>query len=724
MSLPALVQKGGAIITGTSPLIFTFPNPVVGGNTIIVGANCFLPSPFTAPTISDNMGNVYTPIVTHVRPSYCCIGWYAKNVTGGTITITITDAVANSFSFIRASYNEVSGLDPTSPLDGTPAAGDNLAGGSGPWGPGSVTTSQANDLVFSFVHNDTTLTRPSGFTAAGGVGAAQSAYRVEGAPRGYTPEWTVVGNSGIGFTAAFKAVDTTSTVTAAALAAIGHGVNCNDYAPVNTSAGSTTTPGNGALLGDLTLLNAWCRANGISVALVQDSQRSAKDLIDELLTVGNSAAVYSGDKLNIIPYDEVSNAGYGSIYVAPTAAGPVFNLTDQDFVSDGKNPFVKFTRKRRTDCDNVVSIEYVERSLDYAHNVVSELDQKAIALYGPRKGGTLSAAELGVNLPSGSKSLMSISNKTVAQAIASVLAKRSAAGVNQWAFTVKSEWMHLEAMDLGTISDSRLGLVNKAVRLTSVKETSKRTYDCLADEFIYGLNHPSAKVVTAATGSLVKSSIYPGLVNPPIIFQPPPPMLPAGASPQIWFLVSGADPNYGGCVAYLSLDGGASYPTVLGAIGPATTGVLTADYPSHADPDTVDTLAVDLSESNGVLSPESTAVADNFSDPCFVAGASSFEAVCPTSVALTSAEHFALGAYIRRAVLGTVAMDHPIASRFGVLDAAVFKLNLPAAWVGLTLYFKFAAYNKTFGQQNNLADCVPYTFTPAASYLPGDFYFN
>lgn len=503
---------------------------------------------------------------------------------------------------------------------------------------------------------------------------------------------------------------------------VGHGVNCNDYPPIAATAGSTTAPGNGALLSDLGPMNSWCRANGISAALCQDSQRACKDLLDELFTIGNSAPVYSGGTLKVIPYDEVSWAGYGGVYVAP---GAVFNLTDQDFESDGKSPPVKITRKRRADCDNIVAVEYIDRSLDYAHNVVSECDQKAVALYGPRKGGTLAAADLGANIPSGAKSLLSISTKGNAQAIASILAKRSAAGVNQYAFTVKEEWMFLEAMDKGTISDSRLGIVNRAVRLTSVKEGQKG-FDCLADELIYGLNHPSVKALAAASGTLVKSGIDPGLVNAPIIFQPTTGMMPAGSGPQIWMLVSGADPNYGGCVAYVSLDGGSTY-AAMGSIGPATTGVLTGDFPNVADPDTTDTLAVDLTESGGELSSQSEAVANGFADPCYVAGnpPPAFEVVCPTVATLTSAYHYSMGTYIRRAVQGTAAMDHPVAflPRFGVLGSA-FKVNLPAQWFGKTLYLKFAAYNKTGGQLNALSACTAYTFTPAGSYSPSGLYTN
>jgi hypothetical protein len=161
-------------------------------------------------------------------------------------------------------------------------------------------------------------------------------------------------------------------------------------------------------------------------------------------------------------------------------------------------------------------------------------------------------------------------------------------------------------------------------------------------------------------------------------------------------------------------------------LGPATTGALTADYPNHADPDSADTLSVNLTESNGQLSSQESAIADTFADPCYIAGASApaFEVVCPTVATVTSLNHYDLTTYIRRAVQGTLAMDHPTTSRFGVMDSALLKLDLNPAWVGTVLYFKFAAFNLQGGQQNALPDCVPYTFTPVAVLLPGDFYIN
>jgi hypothetical protein len=535
--------------------------------------------------------------------------------------------------------------------------------------------------------------------------------------------WSFVNSQGISSTLQITEIG----LDFGGLSIIGHGANLNDYdngGAINPS----WPPGNGLLVdvGSLENCRAWSHANSMSVSLCQDSQRTAKDLVDELNTVQNAAAVYSGDTLKFICYDEVSAAGNGEIYIAPTASGPIADLDDRNFAKDGDNPPVTFQRKRRASCDNVVAIEHIERDLDYAHNVTSAPDAMGVALYGPRKGGTLDAADLGVNAPSGSKALLSIHSAVQAQAIGSILAKRGAAGVNEYTFKLTAEWMHLEAMDLVTITDPRLGLVKVPVRITDVKENEDRSLTITADLFVYGLNHPDVQATSAASGTLVNVNVNPGLVNTPIIFEPPADMLPAGSGPEVWMLISGSDQNYGGCLAFVSVDGGATY-SPLGNIGPANTGDLTADFPSATDPDTTHTLAVDLSESDGALSTQSTQIADGFADPCYVGGTSGsidvpFEVVCPTAVTLTSAEHYSLGTYIRRAVQGTAAMDHPTGSRFAAIDSQTFKIALPAQWIGKTVDLKFAAYNKIGTQQNSLADCVAYSFTPTGG--TADVYMN
>jgi hypothetical protein len=482
---------------------------------------------------------------------------------------------------------------------------------------------------------------------------------------------------------------------------IGHGLNINSY----SDSGAPYPIG--SFLGDLTAMRNYCRAYGIAVSLVMDAQQAARQWLQELFDVANCAPVWSGAQLKAIPYCEVSAAGNGAIFTAATASGPVCSLDDSCFLIDGNDPPVTVDRTRQADANNVFPIEHLNRSNQYNTAVTTELEQRSVAQFGVRKGD--------------SQQMHSITTVLVAQKVASVLAKRSALQRNTYSFRLPVTFSFLEAMDLVTITDSRLGLQQKPVRLTSVKEswddTKGWTLDCTAEQFIYGLNEPSPMETQTLSPFAQPTNQAAGNVNTPIILEPTQQM---SAAAELWFVVSGANgvAQYGGCVAFMSLDGGSTYEQI-GTCLQGITGALTADYPSASDPDTTDTLSVNLTESEGTLQSVAQAVADTFTDMYYLAGASgAYEVVCPTTATLTAANQYNLTGYIRRGALQTKPMDHPSTSRFAALDASVLGIALNPAWVGQTLYFKFASYNQFGGGLQPLSACTAYTYTPTGVWKP------
>jgi hypothetical protein len=241
------------------------------------------------------------------------------------------------------------------------------------------------------------------------------------------------------------------------------------------------------------------------------------------------------------------------------------------------------------------------------------------------------------------------------------------------------------------------------------------------------VSHDSDIYTSAAAGSSssgfpvpLPSSADPGLVNEPVMFEPPFELVPPGAAGSLWIQVSGADPDYGGCEVFLSLDG--TIYQSLGDMAQGITGFLIADYPAGDDPDTADTLSIDLTECAGQLPTRTQSTADGFFDMAYLGVNSSpvvrdFELACPTvSTERATASIFDLDTYIRRGVQGSTSIDHPTGSRFADLTGAL-RINLSEAWVGVTLYFKFAAYNldhqhPEHQQADDLSDCVVYTYSP------------
>ncbi len=111
-------------------------------------------------SVTDSKGNTYTRAVgpttgTGLQESI----YYAKNIVGGTNTVTVKFNQAAAYPDVR--ILEYSGLDPTSPLDVTAAAtGTGTTASSG-----SATTTSANELIFgagNSAHHFTTA--GSGFT--------------------------------------------------------------------------------------------------------------------------------------------------------------------------------------------------------------------------------------------------------------------------------------------------------------------------------------------------------------------------------------------------------------------------------------------------------------------------------------------------------------------------------------------------------------------------------
>src|SRR5262249_44315777 len=117
----------------------------------------------------------------------------------------------------------------------------------------------------------------------------------------------------------------------------------------------------------------------------------------------------------------------------------------------------------------------------------------------------------------------------------------------------------------------------------------------------------------ATSGSGLDPLVEPGDTNAPVVFEPPPPL--SGGGLEVWGIASGG----GGCQLGISRDG-STYALAGTIYRGARQGLLTAALPAHADPDTTNTLAVDLGGSHGQLLSGTTADADNFVTLCYCDG--------------------------------------------------------------------------------------------------------
>ena len=119
---------------------------------------------------------------------------------------------------------------------------------------------------------------------------------------------------------------------------------------------------------------------------------------------------------------------------------------------------------------------------------------------------------------------------------------------------------------------------------------------------------------------------------------------------------------------------------------------------SGSDPDTVNTLSVDLSESLSSLLSGTVNDADNFHTVCYVDG----EYISYETATLTSANHYDL-TYLRRGGFGSTIASHNSGTQFARLDDGIFAYSYDKSKIGQTIYIKLLSYNIYGGGEQSLA---------------------
>ena len=457
----------------------------------------------------------------------------------------------------------------------------------------------------------------------------------------------------------------------------------------------------------------YCFAAGLSISPAQTDQESANSILSRWLQLTNTAAVWSSGVLKFIPYgdSEISgnivsfegspavvftvapNTNISSATASPsTVVGsctfvpkltPIYDLNDDDFVHDGDKDPVLVQRSDPYTSYNMQILEICQRSNYYDATPIVAFDQNAIELYGLRIASTVTAHE--------------ICDENVAQTAAQLILQRGLYIRNHYTFKLSWEYCLLEPMDLVTLTDANLGLSNTVVRITEVEEDDNGLLTVTAEEFPGDIATATLYPVQTGSSSNFDRGAAPGPVNAPLIFEPPPSLV--GTAPQVWIGASGG-PVWGGCAVWISLDD-TSYAAIGNITGAARQGVLTAalDAYTGVNPDTTDTLAVNLAESNGILSSTTAAGAQNAVTLSIVDD----ELIAYETATLTGANAYNLTT-LERNLYGSAPAAHAIGAPFTRLDGTIFEYDLPDAYVGQTLYLKFQSFNVFGGGAQDLLD--------------------
>jgi hypothetical protein len=444
----------------------------------------------------------------------------------------------------------------------------------------------------------------------------------------------------------------------------------------------------------------YCAALGLGLSPALTDAETANSILSRWLRLTNSAAVWSGAMLRIVPYGDqvvtgVTHAGASITYVP--AVAPAYDLTDDDVLdAEGDDP-VRVARSDPYGLPNVQRLECSDRSHGYTATTVEARDQGAIERYGLKVGGTITAREI-CALPIG-------------RLVAQLALQRALYIRNTYTFRLSWEFCLLEPMDVVTLTDAGLGLARAPVRITAIEEDEDGLLTVTAEEFPRGTATAAAYPTVGATGSAIDRDRAPAPVIDPLIFEPPA-ALTSGVV-QVWIAASdaNADPYWGGANVWVSRNG-ASFVEIGTITDAAGQGVLAADLPVPAgpNPDRASTLAVDLGRSGGTLASASEADARDGVTLALVGQ----ELVSFATATLTAPLVYAL-TYLERGLSGSPAGAHPAGTAFTRLDEAVFRYSVPAASIGTRLTVKLQAINIFGGAVQDLATCTAYTVTPIGS---------
>lgn len=246
----------------------------------------------------------------------------------------------------------------------------------------------------------------------------------------------------------------------------------------NLLPGGTSANG-GATWGD------YCQAAQLVISVSLDGQQKAADWLDGIAKLTNSAIVWSGKLLRIIPYGDLALSANGANW-APNLT-PAYGLTDDDFLSwhdrDGGEPPlgaddpVLVTRTNLSDAHNLYTAQYPDRSNYYNNTIVEVFDQGSIDAFGERPGDSIPAKPFASAAP--------------AQISAQLILQRSQYVRNApHKFKIGWRYVRLEPMDIVLITDLVCGLDAQAVRVLSVEEDEEGGLTIEAEEITTGASLP------------------------------------------------------------------------------------------------------------------------------------------------------------------------------------------------------------------------------------------
>lgn len=465
-------------------------------------------------------------------------------------------------------------------------------------------------------------------------------------------------------------------------------------------------------LGSLTQYATYNRAQGLFFSPVLDSQETATSVLDRWSQISNAWIFWSGTQLLFYPLADAAITGNGVTFTPDNDVA--YNLTLDDFEAEEGAPPVKVNRLDPADAYNRTRINITDRILGYASNPLEYKNQTLLDQYGLRDNPAVDGKD--------------ICDRAVGLIVTQLVGKRAAYIRKTYAFKTNYRFIRCLPGTVLTLTEPNIGLNLERVRVRTINEDDNELLNFVCEEFpgsvaTYGAMDPGQSNVPTTPST----NVDPGNVNTPCIIEPDSAF--TGGVAKLLISASGGA-NWGGAQIWLSFDGGANFTMVGEITATAAQGVLTAPLASHADPDTVNTLSVDLTQSLTTLPVLSHGDADDLrslscvaSQPALAGGVyvmpTNYELVAPGTNTSTGTYTSDL-TYLRRGQYGTAPGAHSSGDQFSVVDVAgttgtTFAYDLPAQYIGQTIHIKLLSKNPFKGPAQDISTVNEYSYTPTGA---------
>jgi hypothetical protein len=448
-----------------------------------------------------------------------------------------------------------------------------------------------------------------------------------------------------------------------------------------------------ALIGDMTLYATYCTALNLLLSPALNQEEQAISILQRWSQLTNSWIFWSENQMKFVPLGDTEITANGVTFVPVNTVR--YDLTWDDFVTKKNESPVTCVRSEPSAAYNWTRINALDRLNQYSTATVEYKDQTSIDKYGLFQANEIQANE--------------VCDRGIAGVMVGLIGARALYIRNTYKFTLGYNFVLLEPGDIVSLTDPALGLVAYPVRIQTVSENDTGELAVEAEECPSGVgvgivmaSQPAGGIGTPAL------NVAPGPVNnAPLIFEPPA-SVTVGV-PQVWIGASGG-PWWGGATVYLSVDDVTYAP--FGQVTAATPqGVLLAALAANADPDTTDTLSVDLIESLSVLSATVTHADADAGRSLAMVGT---ELLAYGAVAVNGHDAYSSDlTYLRRGFYDTTIAAHAIGDPFwSVVPAHLLQITLPAAYVGVTIYAKLVSFNIFGAASEDISAVTRYSYTP------------